>query len=53
MITDLERLKRDYKETISYKRRLSRKGKDLLAYKLEKKALGLRHHIKELQILGG
>ena len=53
MITDLERLKKDYRETIHYKRRLKSRGKDSLAYKTEKKALGLKQHIKELQTIGG
>ena len=51
MITDLERLKKDYRETTHYKRRLKSRGKDSLAYKNEKKGLGLKLHIKELQTI--
>jgi len=32
---------------------LKSKGKDILAYKNEKKALGLKQHIRELQTIGG
>ena len=53
MITELNRLKRDYKEAIHYKRRLKSRGKDTLAYKINKKALGLKQHIRELNNIGG
>lgn len=52
MITELERLKRDQREAFRYKRRLKEKGKDALSYKINKKALNLNHHIRELQTIG-
>lgn len=36
-ITQIERLKKDIREATYYQRRLTKKGKDTLAYKMEKK----------------
>jgi len=52
MITS-ERLKRDQREAFRYKKRLKDKGKDNLAFKMNKKAINLTHHIRELQTIGG
>ena len=53
MITELERLKRDQREAFRYTKRLKEKGKDTLSYKINKKALNLNKHIRELQTIGG
>ena len=36
-ITQIERLKKDIREATYYQRRLTKKGKNTLAYKMEKK----------------
>ena len=45
----LERLKKDSKELQNYVRRMSGKGRDELAYKLDRKRQYLDHLISELQ----
>ena len=53
MITELERLKRDQREALRYKRPLKKRVKDSLSYKAYKRALDLNQPIRELQTIGG
>tara|TARA_B100001057_G_scaffold105067_1_gene102537 strand:+ start:3234 stop:3398 length:165 start_codon:yes stop_codon:yes gene_type:complete len=44
----LERLKKDKKEAIYYRKRLMEKGKSVLAYKMEKKIAYMEQHINDM-----
>jgi hypothetical protein len=44
----LERLKKDKKEALYYQRNLIKKGKDVLAYKMEKKIAYIDQYINEM-----
>ena len=44
----IERLKKDQKEAVYYQKKLKRKGKDVLAYKMQKKIEFLNRHIEDM-----
>lgn len=44
----IERLKRDKKETLHYRKKLLKKGKDVLAAKMLKKASYIDQHLTEM-----
>jgi len=50
---EIERLKRDRNETLNYRRKLLKKGKDVLAYKMQKKVDYITETIKYMQAAGG
>ena len=50
---EIERLKRDRNETVNYRRKLLKKGKDVLAYKMQKKVDYITEAIKFMQAAGG
>lgn len=47
--TQIERLKRDKKEALHYCNKLLKKGNDVLAYKIQKKAEYLAQSIAEIE----
>lgn len=47
-LQQLERLKKDKKEALYYQRSLIKKGKDVLAYKMQKKITHIDQHITEM-----
>tara|TARA_B100001057_G_scaffold500761_1_gene617655 strand:+ start:1766 stop:1975 length:210 start_codon:yes stop_codon:yes gene_type:complete len=50
----IERLKRDRKEALHYRRKLRNKGKDVLASKMTKKLAKIDEHLFEMKtIIGG
>jgi hypothetical protein len=49
--TQIERLKRDEKEALHYCNKLLRKGNDVLAYKIQKKADYIAQSITEMQMI--
>jgi hypothetical protein len=50
---EIERLKRDRNETVNYRRKLLKKGKEVLAYKMQKKVDYITETIKFMQAAGG
>lgn len=48
--SQVDRLKRDSQELKNYIRKLNRKGKEDLAYKIAKKQSFLDQHIKEIEL---
>jgi cell fate (sporulation/competence/biofilm development) regulator YmcA (YheA/YmcA/DUF963 family) len=46
----IERLKKDQKEAVYYQKKLKRKGKDVLAYKMQKKIEFLNRHIEDMNM---
>jgi hypothetical protein len=53
MVIQIERLKKDQREALYYQRRLKKRGKDILAYKMQKKIEYLSQQIKDINQLGG
>ena len=53
MVIQIERLKKDQREALYYQRRLKKRGKDVLAYKMQKKIEYLNQQIKDINQLGG
>ncbi len=53
MVIQIERLKKDQREALYYQRRLKKRGKDILAYKMQKKIEYLNQQIKDINQLGG
>ena len=49
----IERLKKDKNEAMYYRKRLIKKGKDVLAYKMSKKIEHLDYHINQMEIFAG
>jgi len=49
--TQIERLKRDKKEALYYRKRLIKRGKDTLAYKMQRKIEYLSKHIDQMESL--
>lgn len=49
MSKEIERLKRDKRETLNYQKRLLKKGKSDLAYKMQKKADYITETIRFMQ----
>ena len=47
----IERLKRDRNEALYYQRKLIKKGKDVLAYKMEKKIAHLNHFLDDMEAI--
>ncbi len=50
---EIERLKRDRNETLNYRKKLLKKGKEVLAYKMQKKVDYINETINYLQATGG
>jgi hypothetical protein len=48
MVIQVERLKKDEKEALYYQRKLIKKGKNVLAYKMQKKIEDIKQHIEEM-----
>lgn len=48
-LNSVERLKKDYNETLHYRKRLLKKGKDIQAYRMQRKADYLSEAIKYLR----
>lgn len=53
MHVQIERLKKDQKEAIYYQKKLKRKGKDVLAYKMQKKIEYLNKYIEDMASVQG
>ncbi len=53
MHVQIERLKKDQREAIYYQRKLKKKGKDILAYKMGKKIQYLSHFIDQMDSVKG
>jgi len=49
----IERLKKDKNETLYYRKRLIKKGKDVKAYKMAKKIEHLDYHISQMEAFNG
>jgi|TARA_B110000503_G_C6854659_1_gene292296 hypothetical protein len=49
----IERLKKDKNEAMYYRKRLIKKGKDVLAYKMAKKIEHLDYHINQMETFTG
>ena len=49
----IERLKRDRKETLHYRRKLLNKGKDVLAKRMTQKLAKIDEHIFEMKAIQG
>ncbi len=49
----IERLKRDRKETLHYRRKLLNRGKDLLAKRMTHKLAKIDEHLFELEAIQG
>ena len=47
----IERLKKDRNEALYYQRKLLKKGKDVLAYKMEKKIVVLNHFLDDMEAI--
>lgn len=47
----IERLKKDRNEALYYQRKLMKKGKDVLAYKMEKKIAHLNHFLDDMEAI--
>jgi len=47
----IEQLKKDRNELLYYQRKLLKKGKDVLAYKIEKKIAHLNHFLDDMEAL--
>ena len=47
----IERLKRDRKETLHYRKKLLKKGKDVLASKMLKKVAFIDQHLSDIQAM--
>jgi len=47
----IERLKKDKNEAIYYQRKLLKKGKDVLAYKMSKKIAYLDYHLNDMEAI--
>jgi len=47
----VERLKRDRKETLHYRKKLLKKGKDVLAAKMLKKVSYIDQHLSDMQAI--
>jgi len=47
-LQQLERLKKDKKEALYYQRKLMKKGKNVLAYKMEKKIAHIDRYINDM-----
>ena len=50
MHVQIERLKKDQKEAIYYQKKLKRKGKEILAYKMQKKIEFLNRHVEDMNM---
>tara|TARA_B100000780_G_scaffold195638_1_gene138049 strand:+ start:5428 stop:5598 length:171 start_codon:yes stop_codon:yes gene_type:complete len=50
MHVQIERLKKDQKEAVYYQKKLKRKGKEVLAYKMQKKIEFLNRHIEDMNM---
>ena len=48
MVIQVERLKKDEKEALYYQRKLIKKGKNVHAYKMQKKIEYIKQHIEEM-----
>ena len=48
----IERLKKDRNEALYYQRKLIKKGKDVLAYKMEKKIAHLNQYLNDMEAIG-
>ena len=48
MVIQVERLKKNEKEALYYQRKLIKKGKNVLAYKMQKKIEYIKQHIEEM-----
>ncbi len=53
MHVQIERLKKDKNEAIYYQKKLKRKGKDVLAYKMQKKIEYLNKYIEDMALVAG
>lgn len=53
MHVQIERLKKDKNEAIYYQKKLKRKGKDILAYKMQKKIDHLSKYIEDMATVQG
>lgn len=51
--TQVERLKKDQKEALYYQRRLVKQGKQVLAYKMQKKIEFIKQHIEDMTLIQG
>ncbi len=51
MVIKLDRLKQDKREAIYYQNKLKEKGKDNLAYKMQKRIEVMNTHIEEISKL--
>lgn len=49
--TQIERLKKDKKEALYYRKRLIKRGKDTLAYKMQRKIEYLSRYIDQMESL--
>ena len=47
----IERLKKDRNEALYYQKKLIKKGKDVLAYKMEKKIAHLNHCLDDMEAI--
>lgn len=47
----IERLKKDRKEALYYQRKLIKNGKDVLAYKMEKKIAHLNYFLDDMEAI--
>ena len=47
----IERLKKDRNEALYYQKKLIKKGKDVLAYKMEKKISHLNHFLDDMEAI--
>lgn len=53
MVIQIESLKKDKREAEFYQRKLKKRGKDVLAYKMQKKIESLNQHIRDINRIGG
>ena len=53
MHVQIERLRKDYREAIYYQRKLKKKGKNTLAYKMGKKIEYLSQYIEQMDSVKG
>jgi len=51
MVIKIDRLKKDKREAIYYRNRLKRKGKDVLAYKMQKRIINIDLHLEQIKRL--
>tara|TARA_B110000503_G_scaffold16247_1_gene23099 strand:+ start:1405 stop:1599 length:195 start_codon:yes stop_codon:yes gene_type:complete len=47
----IERLKKDRNEAVYYQKKLMKKGKDVQAYKMEKKIAHLNHFLDDMEAI--